>query len=97
RLRHCPRRRNHRGGRRAVPDREHMLSVSASVGVAIAAKDGQSLDDLLKCADLAMYRAKENGRGESGRGTYRIFDPTMDEAARAALQLKLDMHKALAN
>ena len=44
-----------------------------------------------------MYRAKEGGRGEGGSGTYRIFDPKMDQAAQAALQLKLELRGALAN
>ena len=42
-----------------------------------------------------MYRAKEDGRGEAGSGTYRIFDPTMDQAAQAALQLKMELRAAL--
>ena len=43
-----------------------------------------------------MYRAKEDGRSDSSSGTYRIFDPTMDQAAQAALQLKLELRPALA-
>ena len=41
---------------------------------------------MLKNADLAMYRAKSDGRG-----TYRVFDPEMDAAAQARRQLESDM------
>jgi diguanylate cyclase (GGDEF)-like protein len=75
----------------------NVLSIAASVGVAFAADDEVTIDELLKRADLAMYRAKEEGRGEAGPGTYRIFDPTMDEAARSALQLSSEIRNALAN
>ena len=73
------------------------LSVTASVGIAIASDGEDSIDDLLKRADLALYRAKEDGRGDSGAGKYRIFDPTLDEAAQTSLQLKTEMRSALAN
>jgi diguanylate cyclase (GGDEF)-like protein len=75
----------------------HAASVSASVGIAIADQTAVTVDELLKSADLAMYRAKEDGRGESGPGTWRIFDPTMDAAAQAELLLKLDMRNAIQN
>ena len=48
----------------------HQLSSDASIGIAIAPRDGSDLFDLLKNADLAMYAAKA-----AGRRTYRFFDP----------------------
>ncbi len=74
----------------------NLVSVTASVGVAIAGVGEASIDELLKSADLAMYRAKDDGRGGGGPGAYRIFDPTMDEAARTAVQLNAEMRNALA-
>ena len=40
----------------------HSFQVRASVGVAVYPHDGEDVDTLLKCADVAMYRAKEDGR-----------------------------------
>jgi diguanylate cyclase (GGDEF)-like protein len=73
----------------------HPLAVAASVGVAVSQGDEETIDDMLKAADLAMYRAKEDGRGATGPGTYRIFDPAMDEAAQSTLRLKSDLRRAL--
>jgi diguanylate cyclase (GGDEF)-like protein/PAS domain S-box-containing protein len=57
-----------------------------SVGAALFNKEDDSVDDLLKRADLAMYQAKA-----AGRNTLRFFDPEMQAAvtARAALEAKL--------
>jgi diguanylate cyclase (GGDEF)-like protein/PAS domain S-box-containing protein len=41
------------------------ISVDASMGVALYPKDGQTAEELLKCADMAMYRAKASGRGNN--------------------------------
>ena len=73
----------------------HPLSVAASVGIAVAQGEESSIDEILKSADLAMYRAKDDGRGVNGPGTYRMFDPTMDEAAQSILRLKSDLRRAL--
>jgi diguanylate cyclase (GGDEF)-like protein len=73
----------------------HPLAVAASVGVAVSQGDEENIDEMLKAADLAMYRAKEDGRGATGPGTYRIFDPAMDEAAQSTLRLKSDLRRAL--
>jgi predicted signal transduction protein with EAL and GGDEF domain len=70
----------------------HNLVLAASIGVAVSDDEHEDVDFLLKCADLAMYRAKADGGG-----AYRVFDPQMDLAAQSALRLKLDMREALAN
>ncbi|MCJ2061321.1 EAL domain-containing protein [Methylobacterium sp. J-088] len=69
----------------------HLLTIGASVGVALAPADGTSEDKLLKNADLALYRAKLDGRG-----TYRFFEPEMDARMQARRRLELDMRQALA-
>ena len=79
------------------PVEGHVLAVAGSVGVALSTPAEESVDDLLKSADLAMYRAKEDGRNGMGGGAYRIFDPSMDEEAQKALLLKVEMRAALAN
>jgi len=69
----------------------HLLTIGASVGVALAPADGVMADKLLKNADLALYRAKLDGRG-----TYRFFEPEMDARMQARRRLELDMRQALA-
>jgi diguanylate cyclase (GGDEF)-like protein len=69
----------------------HLLTIGASVGVALAPIDGVMADKLLKNADLALYRAKLDGRG-----TYRFFEPEMDARMQARRRLELDMRQALA-
>jgi diguanylate cyclase (GGDEF)-like protein len=73
----------------------HNLLVSASIGIAVSSGQDDSVENMLKCADLAMYRAKADGRGSAGPGTFRMFDPEMDTAAQAALRLKSEMRQAL--
>ena len=52
---------------------EHELSTSPSVGVSICPRDGQDIEDMIRCADAAMYSAKRAGRGQ-----YRFFDPSLN-------------------
>src|SRR4051794_38282990 len=88
-----------RGGPRPPPGRGalgpyevlgHQVVVGASVGVALAPGDGQDPDELLKRADMALYRAKADGRG-----TFRSFEPGMDARLQARRLLELDLRKAL--
>jgi len=69
----------------------HQLSSDASIGIAIAPRDGSDLLDLLKNADLAMYAAKA-----AGRRTYRFFDPEMEQEANHRRELEADLREALA-
>ena len=70
---------------------DHQLSSDASIGIAIAPRDGSDLFDLLKNADLAMYAAKA-----AGRRTYRFFDPAMEQQANHRRELEADLRAALA-
>jgi diguanylate cyclase (GGDEF)-like protein len=67
------------------------LDIGASVGLAIAPTDGANADQLLKNADLAMYRAKMDGRG-----SYCFFEPEMDARIQARRALELELRGALA-
>src|SRR3954447_19088175 len=69
----------------------HQVVVGASVGVALAPGDGGDPDELLKRADMALYRAKADGRG-----TFRSFEPGTDARLQARRLLELDLRKALA-
>ena len=77
-------------GRTYVVD-GHMLNIGASVGVALAPSDGDDADALLKHADLALYRAKADGRG-----VFRFFETGMDARMQARRSLEIDLRKALA-
>jgi diguanylate cyclase (GGDEF)-like protein/PAS domain S-box-containing protein len=68
----------------------HQVVIGASIGIAIAPTDGNEPDQLLRNADMALYRAK----GE-GRGNYHFFQPEMDAQMQARHILELDLRKAL--
>jgi diguanylate cyclase (GGDEF)-like protein len=68
----------------------HHLTTDASIGIALAPKDGTDLDQLIKNADLAMYGAKGDGRR-----THRFFEPAMHASAKARLTLEQDLRQAL--
>ena len=70
-------------------DGQHVIA-GTSIGIAIAPHDGFSPDQLLKNADMALYRAKSDGRG-----VFRFFESEMDAAARARRFVELDLHKAM--
>ncbi|HEX6609337.1 MAG TPA: EAL domain-containing protein [Hyphomicrobiaceae bacterium] len=68
------------------------MVIGTSVGIAIAPTDGETVAALLKSADVALYRAKTDGRGR-----YRFFEPGMDAAMQARRRLELDLRAALVN
>ncbi|HVV94544.1 MAG TPA: EAL domain-containing protein [Hyphomicrobiales bacterium] len=70
----------------------HQVMIGASVGVTLAPHDGVTADDLMKNADMALYRAKTEGRG-----THRFFEPEMDAQLQARRTLELDLRQALAS
>ena len=68
----------------------HTVVIGASIGIALS--DGTvSADDILKNADLALYRAKAESRG-----TFRYFEAEMDEKAKARRMLEFELRKAIA-
>jgi diguanylate cyclase (GGDEF)-like protein len=68
----------------------HELRVSASIGISLYPKDGDTVESLIRHADLAMYRAKEQG-GD----TFRFFAPEMNQRAQGTLKLEADLRLAL--
>jgi diguanylate cyclase (GGDEF)-like protein/PAS domain S-box-containing protein len=70
----------------------HEVVIGASIGIALAPEDGDTADALLRNADMALYRAK----GE-GRGTSHFFEPEMDRRIQARRSLELDLRKAFVN
>jgi diguanylate cyclase (GGDEF)-like protein len=68
----------------------HEVIIGTSIGISVAPDDGSDPDQLLKNADMAMYRAKADGRG-----TYRFFETGMDARAQARRLLINDLRAAL--
>ena len=66
------------------------MQISTSIGVALFPQDGQDPDMLLQHAELALYRAKAQGRGQ-----YRFFEPAMDDEAQARRRLERELRQAL--
>jgi diguanylate cyclase (GGDEF)-like protein len=71
---------------------EHTLFASASIGIAVGSADHQNAADLLRDADLAMYSAKDNGRG-----CYALFNQELHLQSIKLLQIESDLHRALEN
>ncbi|MGB4075712.1 PAS domain S-box protein [Pseudomonas sp.] len=69
----------------------HQLQVTPSIGIALIPDHGDTPADLLKRADIALYRAKD-----SGRNTIQLFRNTMQKAASERLRLENDLRLALA-
>jgi diguanylate cyclase (GGDEF)-like protein len=69
----------------------HQVVIGASVGISIAPNDASDPDKLLKNADMALYRAKNDGRD-----SWRFFEPDMDARMQARRTMEIDLRRALA-
>jgi len=68
----------------------HLVALGASIGIALAPHDGADPDRLLKNADMALYRAKADGKN-----AFRFFEAEMDARVQARRRLELDLRTAL--
>ena len=68
------------------------IHTTCSLGITLFPRDGTTLDALLQNADLAMYRAKDQGRN-----TVCLFEPDMQSAMRDSAQLEIDLRAGLLN
>src|SRR6266851_3940116 len=68
----------------------HQAVIGASIGIAVGPCDGLRPDKLLRNADLALYRAKGDGRG-----TFHFFEPAMDLQMQTRRVMEQDLRKAL--
>jgi diguanylate cyclase (GGDEF)-like protein len=69
-----------------------LAKASASIGIAVAPEDGTDGTVLLKNADLALYRAKQQGKAG-----HHFFEPFMDERARHRRKMEADLRTAIHN
>ena len=68
-----------------------LITIGASIGVAFAPRDARDADELLRCADMALYRAKAEGRG-----VCRAFEPELEAALRRRREVEATLREALA-
>jgi diguanylate cyclase (GGDEF)-like protein/PAS domain S-box-containing protein len=69
---------------------EHDIHVTTSIGVSVYPDDGLDAETLIKCADTAMYQAKENGRQ-----SYQFFETTMNARAVERQLIEQGLRRAL--
>jgi diguanylate cyclase (GGDEF)-like protein/PAS domain S-box-containing protein len=70
----------------------HHVNIGTSVGIALAPEHGTDVDQLVKNADLALYKAKSEGRD-----AYRIFEDAMGVEVRTRRAHQIDLRNALSN
>jgi diguanylate cyclase (GGDEF)-like protein/PAS domain S-box-containing protein len=68
----------------------HEAQISASIGIALYPEDGQTMDELIRHADIAMYQVKAQGKNG-----YSFYDSTMIDASHQKLELEQALRKAL--
>lgn len=71
---------------------EHELQISASMGGALYPRDTQSVDDLIRKADMAMYAVKQ-----SGRNNFIMFSPEMENKTEERISFESQLRKAVVN
>ncbi|MFY0727411.1 bifunctional diguanylate cyclase/phosphodiesterase [Pseudomonas sp. NFX15] len=75
-----------------IPYEGKALHVGASVGIALSRRQGFVPEELIRCADIALYQAKS-----SGKNTWCYFEPHMSEQIRSRRQLEDDLRRAIEN
>jgi diguanylate cyclase (GGDEF)-like protein len=69
---------------------DHQFVIGASIGIAVAPLDGNDPDTLMKCADLALYRSKAEGRN-----TFHFYENGMDAAQQRRRTIEAGLRRAL--
>lgn len=65
-------------------------TVGATVGIACAPRQAETIDDLMRCADIALYKAKRNGRGQA-----LFFEAEMDREQRERREMEAALRRAV--
>jgi EAL domain-containing protein (putative c-di-GMP-specific phosphodiesterase class I) len=68
------------------------LYISCSIGISVYPEDGDGVESLMQCADVAMYQAKERGRNN-----YQFFTAGMTERAQEELRMESKLRQAIVN
>jgi diguanylate cyclase (GGDEF)-like protein len=76
--------------RQPVTAGEHVLHVGVTLGISLAPDHGSEPEELLRRADIALYKAKAEGRG-----TYRLFDPADENVLHSRRAIERDMERAM--
>ena len=71
---------------------EHEIQTSTSIGIAVYPEAGEDINDLLRSADIALYRAKDKGRNQ-----YQFYDLDMKNQLHAKISLEHDLRHAIDN
>ncbi len=66
------------------------ISVGVSIGISVVPDDGTTVQEVTKCADIAMYRSKD-----SGKGTCTVYDPAMDARVAERWRMAQEIRTAL--
>ncbi len=69
---------------------KHKLFLSTSIGAVMIGTRGESLDEVLRCADIAMYHAKKLGRGVTS-----FYEEFMDEQIKKSIRMEKELRHAL--
>jgi diguanylate cyclase (GGDEF)-like protein len=68
----------------------HQVLIGASVGIAMAPQDGKTVEELLRHSDVALYKAKAEGKGR-----FRFFKPEMNSLMQARRMMEIDLRAAI--
>jgi len=71
---------------------QHTLYIGASVGTAVGPRDGRTVETLIRSADLALYRSKDQGGG-----AHNAYEPQLHQHAEERRVLEIALRKALEN
>lgn len=81
-----------RCSKKEVPIQNSSLHVSFSIGIALFPEHGENIEDLIKSADIAMYKAKEEGRNR-----YVVYDKCMNKVFTERMIIERHLHTAMEN
>lgn len=76
----------------AIIIKGHDVYITTSIGISIYPEDGETLETLMNCADMGLYRAKEQGKNN-----YQFYTQEMTAQAKEKIEIKNALSKALSN